>query len=209
MSPSASTELAPRSRLPAPTRRRMILSAAAELFFEKGYLGSNIEDIGAAIGTTGPALYRHFSSKEAILVELIETHLKESRDRAKGALEREGAPRESLLLLVQQTVNAAAIKDRRVVVLANRELNSLTEENRRRFARALRSVESFWVELLQRVEPSLSSHRARCAFHAAMSLIRTLPEIKGSLDAETRELYGSMAMAVLDAACSVSRQEMA
>ena len=45
----------------------MIFSAAAELFRKQGYRGTRIEDIGAAVGTTGPAVYRHFPSKEALL----------------------------------------------------------------------------------------------------------------------------------------------
>nr|BFE81084.1 hypothetical protein GCM10020093_036850 [Planobispora longispora] len=48
-----------------------ILEAAARLFAARGFHGVSIEDIGAAVGTSGPALYRHFSGKEALLSEML------------------------------------------------------------------------------------------------------------------------------------------
>ena len=56
---------------PKPTRREQILSAAAELFARYGFHGVGIDDIGKAVGISGPALYRHFRSKDAMLAELL------------------------------------------------------------------------------------------------------------------------------------------
>ena len=56
---------------PKPTRREQILSAAAELFARYGFHGVGIDDIGAAVGISGPALYRHFRSKDAMLAEML------------------------------------------------------------------------------------------------------------------------------------------
>ncbi|TRW42949.1 TetR/AcrR family transcriptional regulator [Georgenia yuyongxinii] len=53
------------------TRREQILDAAADLFARKGFHGVPIDEIGAAVGITGPALYRHFAGKEAILAEML------------------------------------------------------------------------------------------------------------------------------------------
>ena len=50
-----------------PTRREQILAAAAELFARHGFHGVGIDDIGSAVGISGPALYRHFRSKDAML----------------------------------------------------------------------------------------------------------------------------------------------
>lgn len=38
---------------------------------DRGYLAVRLEDIGAAAGVSGPAIYRHFAGKEALLVELL------------------------------------------------------------------------------------------------------------------------------------------
>ena len=61
-----------RTAQPAKSDRRLQLLAAAErLFAERGFLAVRLEDIGAAAGVSGPAIYRHFPNKEALLVELL------------------------------------------------------------------------------------------------------------------------------------------
>src|SRR5512143_1413903 len=59
-----------RSRLKS-DRRSKLLAAAERLIAERGYLAVRLEDIGAAAGVSGPAIYRHFPNKEALLVELL------------------------------------------------------------------------------------------------------------------------------------------
>ncbi|GAB3900977.1 hypothetical protein GCM10027612_63580 [Microbispora bryophytorum subsp. camponoti] len=58
-------------KTPTRNRRAEILEAAAGLFAARGFHGVSIEDIGAAVGISGPALYRHFSGKEALLTEML------------------------------------------------------------------------------------------------------------------------------------------
>ncbi|KEQ51809.1 TetR/AcrR family transcriptional regulator [Sphingobium chlorophenolicum] len=52
--------------------RRAMLSAAAELFAERGFGGTNLRDVADALGMSRPGLYYHFPSKEKILEALIE-----------------------------------------------------------------------------------------------------------------------------------------
>src|ERR1700749_817134 len=52
-------------------RRLQLLAAAERLFAERGVLAVRLEDIGAAAGVSGPAIYRHFPNKEPLLVELL------------------------------------------------------------------------------------------------------------------------------------------
>jgi AcrR family transcriptional regulator len=68
-------------RLPAAERRMTIELAAEQLFAERGYAGTRIEDIVDAAGVTKPVLYRHFSSKKALHRALLERH----RDALAGA----------------------------------------------------------------------------------------------------------------------------
>ena len=49
------------------SRREEILEIAVGLFATRGYHGVSMDDIGAAAGVTGPALYHHFAGKEAML----------------------------------------------------------------------------------------------------------------------------------------------
>ncbi|MGZ4558245.1 MAG: TetR/AcrR family transcriptional regulator, partial [Mycobacteriaceae bacterium] len=52
-------------------RREQLLDVAAGLMAERGFHGVSINDLGAAAGVSGPAVYRHFSSKQAILGEML------------------------------------------------------------------------------------------------------------------------------------------
>ncbi len=54
-----------------PDRRATILAAAAELFAQKGVAGAGIDEIGALAGVTGPAIYRHFRGKDALVRAVI------------------------------------------------------------------------------------------------------------------------------------------
>src|SRR3954469_3937500 len=53
------------------SRRDEILEIAVGLFASRGYHGVSMDDIGAAAGVTGPALYHHFAGKEAMLVAAL------------------------------------------------------------------------------------------------------------------------------------------
>jgi AcrR family transcriptional regulator len=61
-------------RLPATERRATIERAAEQLFAERGYAGTRIEDIVHCAGVTKPVLYRHFPSKAALHRALLEHH---------------------------------------------------------------------------------------------------------------------------------------
>ena len=54
-----------------PSRREQILTTAAELFAARGFHGVSVSELGAACGITGPALYKHFPSKDAVLAEML------------------------------------------------------------------------------------------------------------------------------------------
>jgi AcrR family transcriptional regulator len=54
-----------------PTRTR-ILDAAAELVLRQGLTATTMEQIAAAAGISPPTIYRHFASKDALLIALIE-----------------------------------------------------------------------------------------------------------------------------------------
>ncbi|MCF8587399.1 TetR/AcrR family transcriptional regulator [Gordonia sp. HY366] len=72
LTPSAATPLRvpPDVELPGDDRRTEILDAAAQLFADRGYGPVTVDEIGAAVGITGPSVYRHFPSKATILIEI-------------------------------------------------------------------------------------------------------------------------------------------
>lgn len=54
-----------------PGRRGEILDAALQVFGESGYEAGTMRNIAQRVGFTEPALYRHYASKEALLVDLV------------------------------------------------------------------------------------------------------------------------------------------
>src|SRR5690606_9708054 len=52
-------------------RKEQLAAVAAKLFCERGFHEVGITDIAAAAGITGPALYRHFADKQAILAHVV------------------------------------------------------------------------------------------------------------------------------------------
>ncbi|MGW5163032.1 TetR/AcrR family transcriptional regulator, partial [Nonomuraea wenchangensis] len=53
-------------------RKEAIALVAAELFCARGYHNVGIEDIAQEVGITGPAIYRHFPNKQAVLAAAVE-----------------------------------------------------------------------------------------------------------------------------------------
>jgi AcrR family transcriptional regulator len=66
--------MAVRQRLKAEERRVVIEAAAAQLFAERGYAGTKLEDVAAASEISKPVLYRHFASKKELHLALLAKH---------------------------------------------------------------------------------------------------------------------------------------
>lgn len=66
---------APQSRKPLTARslrkREAILRAAADLFLDKGYLGTSVDDIAAAAAVSKQTVYKHFGDKERLFTEIV------------------------------------------------------------------------------------------------------------------------------------------
>jgi len=60
--------------MPTAQRRQTILRAAGPLFARDGYAGTRLDDVAAAAGVTKPILYRHFDSKKALYLALLDKH---------------------------------------------------------------------------------------------------------------------------------------
>ena len=65
---------AARKRMSAPARRELIEAAATELFSERGYYATSIDEIAKRSGVTPPVLYDHFESKQDLYRRLLEGH---------------------------------------------------------------------------------------------------------------------------------------
>lgn len=62
-------------------KRRAILEAATDLFLERGYLGASMDEIASAAGVSKQTVYKQFSSKEALFVEVVSSMTEEASAR--------------------------------------------------------------------------------------------------------------------------------
>jgi len=181
---------------PAPTRREQILATAAELFAARGFHGVSVAELGAACGISGPALYKHFASKEAMLAEMLvsisETLLTEGRARVDAA----GSADDAIAALVDWHVQFAVTK-RALIVVQDREWESLSSEARDRVRTLQRTYVDLWASQLRLRDPALSTATGRAMAHAAFGLINSTPHNRLLPDAETRRVLASMALAAL------------
>ena len=180
------------------SRRDEILEIAVGLFAARGYHGVSMDDIGAAAGVTGPALYHHFAGKEAMLVAALipvsEGLLAGGRDRAAG---HPGDPRAALESLIDFHVDFA-LANPAVIALHLHELDRLPDEPRRRIRRLQRMYVEEWVTVLTALHPGLPDGAARVLAHAAFGLMNSTPFLGGEVDRRRRaELLRGATLAAL------------
>lgn len=188
----------------APTsRREQILKEAARLFAERGFHGVGVDEIGAAVGISGPGLYRHFAGKDAMLAELLvgisERLLEGGRMRVAEGGESPGAVLDAL---IEGHIDFA-LDDRPLITLHDRELDRLREADRKRVRQLQRQYVELWVEVVRRVHPAPSEDRARAAVHAVFGLLNSTPHLgrPGALPGRTEmaELLHRLALGAFGA----------
>jgi AcrR family transcriptional regulator len=61
-------------------KHRAILEAAATVFLRNGYLGTSMDEIAALAGVSKQTVYKHFTDKERLFVEIVMTTVDEISD---------------------------------------------------------------------------------------------------------------------------------
>ncbi|MEV5407760.1 TetR/AcrR family transcriptional regulator [Thermopolyspora sp. NPDC052614] len=179
------------------SRRGEILRAAAELFAARGFHGVSIEDIGAAVGVSGPALYRHFSGKEALLAEML-LDISERLRAAGAAVVTAASKAEEALEGLLEVQISFALDQPALIRVHDQELGNVPEAERRRIRRLQRLYAEEWVTVLAEIHPTCPPPRLRAAAHAVFGLLNSTPHSAGELDREAMaELLRRMALGAL------------
>ncbi|MFD1214518.1 TetR/AcrR family transcriptional regulator [Arthrobacter sp. GCM10027362] len=185
------------------SRRSALLSAAARLFAERGFNGVSIEDLGAAAGVSGPAVYRHFSSKQAMLAALLTGVSQDLLDGGRAVVGNSSGPEAALRGLIEFHVDFA-LSNPDVIRVHDRDLDSLSAEESEHVRSLQRSYVRVWVDVLAQLLPRDDPARLRMRAHAAFGLINSTPHSarrgQGVRDkAWRRNLLETMAWAALKA----------
>jgi AcrR family transcriptional regulator len=184
-------------------RRERILASATSLFLENGFHGAGIDDIAAAAGVTGPAIYRHFKNKDAVLVALFDR----LAERLAGILEivaatvtaDTGGDHRAALETLVRAHGRLALEQRALIVVYISEERNLPEAERRRVRRFQRAYVEAWADRLRPLRPDLSDDQRRTAAHAAIGLLNSTGYRRqvGLPRAEAEDMLAHMALVAL------------
>lgn len=156
------------------TRRGEILDVAAVLFAERGYHGVSIDDLGAAVGMSGPGIYRHFASKEDVLAQMLLGISQRLHDEGARCVTSAASAAEALDALLRSHV-AFSLSRPALIVVHGRELANVPEPARRQIRRLQRLYVEEWVGVLTELLPGVPQGRLRTAAHAAIGLLNSTP----------------------------------
>jgi AcrR family transcriptional regulator len=159
---------------PTSTRREQILAAAAELFARHGFHGVGIDDIGSAVGISGPALYRHFRSKDAMLGEMLTSISEVLLEGGQARMAHSGTAAAILGELVAFHVDFA-LDNPALITVQERNLGNLTDPDRRRVRALQRRYVEIWVDVIRAAVATMDEPTARAAAHAVFGLINSTP----------------------------------
>ncbi|WP_082684029.1 MULTISPECIES: TetR/AcrR family transcriptional regulator [unclassified Mycobacterium] len=205
LSPTPAPQLPTTNRSKAKSDRRSQLIAAAErLVAERGYLAVRLEDIGAAAGVSGPAIYRHFPNKEALLVELlvgISTRLLAGAREVVAAAEDPASALDGLIdFHLEFTLGEPDL-----IRIQDRDLGNLPASAKRQVRKAQRQYVEIWVDVLRQANDSLAEADARLMAHATFGLLNSTPHVlkpgaTKTAEANPRAVLKAMTVAALTSA---------
>ncbi len=174
-------------------RRQQLLAAAERLFAERGFLAVRLEDIGAAAGVSGPAIYRHFPNKESLLVELLVSISAGLLAGARAVRDRGADAAATLDGLIDFHLDFA-LGEPDLIRIQDRDLAHLPASAARQVRKAQRQYVEIWVGVLRQLNPDLAEADARLMAHAVFGLLNSTPHSMKSADAKPARAVRSRAV---------------
>jgi AcrR family transcriptional regulator len=157
------------------SRRAQIIAVATKLFRERGFHAVGIDEIGTAAGISGPGVYRHFASKDDLLVSVFE----DATDDLWSDLDPDEHP--SVEAYVRSHV-AYALAHAEAIELWYQEGRHLPKDARRAQRRLQRRYVERWVEALRERRPELEEAEARVVVQAVIGLIHSTAHSERAVD---------------------------
>ena len=149
--------------------KHMLQKAAVRLFAERGYSAVSMRELAEAVGMRQGGIYNHFPSKQALLADLMATHMERLLVTLDDALDPAGTPRDRLAAFVQNHM-AFHLDHPDDVFLAYMEIRSLEPENRKTIIALRNTYEHALREILSEGVTLGEFDIADVAVHARMLL---------------------------------------
>lgn len=183
-------------RVPTKQRKQQILDQAASMFADRGFHGVSVHDIGAACGISGPALYRHFDSKDAILAATLVDISHRLYDVGRARTTAAANPQAALESLLGWHIEFA-LTHPALIVVQEREWANLDEASRDEVRRLQLAYIDIWVEAVRTLRPARDQRTARAAVQATFGLLNSTPHSARISEGAMRTLLADMARAAL------------
>lgn len=104
-------------------KRERILQEAVKLFYERGFTGTTLDDIAAALGVTKPFIYTHFKSKVELLAAICLPTIEMSLEAAAAAMAASGSPGTRLRRLVTDFTGVVMRRQANIAVYFREEMH--------------------------------------------------------------------------------------
>ena len=153
-------------------RREQLLTAAGRLFAERGFAAVSLDEIGAEVGVTGQAIYRHFDSKQDMLGVLIGQASHQLLVRGKDYETQHSDAFELLQCLVELQTDFA-LNSSDIIRVQDRDLAAVPEPQQREIRRTQREYIDIWVRAMHTVHPQETEDQRLVRAHALFGLINS------------------------------------
>lgn len=111
----------------AALKRQRTLDAATDLFYEKGYTNTTLDDVASQLGVTKPFIYTNFGSKPDLLAEICRIGVSSALDEVERVLAKGEPSRHTLHRFIPRYVDAVLRRQKNIAVNIREEKNLLPE----------------------------------------------------------------------------------
>jgi AcrR family transcriptional regulator len=175
------------------------LQATAELLATRGVHSLGVDEIGAAAGVSGPAIYRHFASKNDVIVAVFDAAIDGLNDNVQAVAQARLSPADALRELIPAHISFA-LRERAVLSIYFQEVDRLPTADRRRLRRKQRQYVEAWRALLRDYLPELTDEQALVRVEAVFGLLNSVAALSTSVpDALVCREYALLAWTALTA----------
>jgi AcrR family transcriptional regulator len=129
--------------------REKILEAAAQVFREKGYHAASMNDIAEVVRLQKASLYHHISSKQEILLALLDRGIDILLERISAVADLDSPAEEKIAPAIQAYLETLTEHGDLAAVLLF-EYRSLDDDLRERHIQRRDEVEALWRQLIQK-----------------------------------------------------------
>ncbi|MFC9438746.1 TetR/AcrR family transcriptional regulator [Nocardia sp. NPDC057030] len=180
-------------------RKVQIIRAAARAFSDRGYYPVGVDEIAAEVGISGPALYRHFTNKYALLVAAAEEGARHLLNVARAADDPQLTPERRLDALIR-AISEHTIEIRREAGLYRWERRYLEREDRIRIREIYDDLNGTLAEPIALLRPAAPPADVAMLAAAVLSAIASISAHRSALSgAKLLPLLHDMSWAILRA----------